>query len=188
MNHAPATPPDDDDQAGDGAGTDGAAADALADAVPAAEFEALKLEHRELKDRLVRLQAEFDNARKRLRKEADEAGTRAIARMVKPVLTEMDNLSRAIAVANPEAFAEFATGVSMIRENLGSALAATGLEPVRGEGVFDPAIHEVIAEVENSQLPRGTIVDVSRSGYRLKDQLVRAAQVVVSKPGQKSGE
>ncbi len=156
------------------------------DVVPAAEFEALKLEARELKDRLVRLQAEFDNARKRLRKEADEAGTRAIARMVKPVLNEMDNLTRAISMATPEAFAEFATGVSMIRENLGAALASTGLEAVPVEGVFDPAIHEVIAEVENPDLPRGTIVEVNRSGYRLKDQLVRAAQVVVSKPGQKS--
>ncbi|MBA3684793.1 MAG: nucleotide exchange factor GrpE [Planctomycetes bacterium] len=157
-------------------------ADGVVEAVSATEFAALKLEARELKDRLVRLQAEFDNARKRLRREADEAGTRAIARMVKPVLTEMDNLSRAIAAAKPEAFAEFATGVSMIRENLGAALTSTGLELVPSEGVFNPAFHEVIAEVEQADAPRGTIVEVHRPGYRLKDQLVRAAQVVVTKP------
>ncbi len=177
------TDPDENDQHDAAAQGDGAdqAANA-ADAVSAGEFAALTLESRELKDRLVRLQAEFDNARKRLRREADEAGTRAIARMVKPVLTEMDNLARAIAAAKPEAFVEFATGVSMIRENLGAALASTGLELVPVDGVFNPAIHEVIAEVEQADAPRGTIVEVHRAGYRLKDQLVRAAQVVVTKP------
>jgi molecular chaperone GrpE len=158
-----------------------AAGDGLTITLPAAEIEALRKEAADWKERCARSQAEFDNARKRLRKEADEAGTRAVARFVKPVLTELDNLERAIAAAKPENFAEFAQGVSMIQANLAAALRGAGIEPVPCEGIFDPSIHEVIAESETTEQPRGTIVQVHRPGYRLKDQLVRAAQVVVAK-------
>jgi len=149
--------------------------------IPRVELETLRQEHGELRERMLRQQAEFDNVRKRLRKEADEAGTRAIARFVKPVLNEIDNFGRALQAAKPEAFADFAMGVSMTRENLVSALAGAGIETIPTEGIFDPAIHEVIAEAERDDVPRGTIVEVHRAGYRLKDQLVRAAQVVVAK-------
>jgi molecular chaperone GrpE len=146
------------------------------------EFEALKKEAGEWRERCMRSQAEFENVRKRLRKEADEAGTRAVARFVKPILTELDNLERAVLAAKPEAFAEFAMGVTMIQTNLQSALRGAGIEPVACEGLFDPAVHEVLAEEEKADVPKGTIVQVFRAGYRLKDQLVRAAQVVVAKP------
>lgn len=147
-----------------------------------AEFEALKKEVGEWKERCMRSQAEFENVRKRLRKEADEAGTRAVARFVKPILTELDNLERAVLAAKPEAFAEFAMGVTMIQTNLQSALRGAGIEQIVCEGLFDPAVHEVLAEEEKADVPKGTIVTVFRAGYKLKDQLVRAAQVVVAKP------
>lgn len=150
--------------------------------VSANEFEALKKEVGEWKERCMRSQAEFENVRKRLRKEADEAGTRAVARFVKPILTELDNLERAVLAAKPEAFAEFAQGVTMIQTNLLSALRGSGIEQIACEGIFDPAVHEVLAEAENAEVPKGTIVQVFRAGYKLKDQLVRAAQVVVAKP------
>jgi molecular chaperone GrpE len=150
--------------------------------LPVDEFEALKREVLEWKERCQRNQAEFDNVRKRLRKEADESGTRAVARSVKPLLTELDNLGRAIDAARPEAFSEFAMGVTMIRENLRAALAGQGLEQIVCEGVFDPAVHEVLAEQEDGSVPKGTIIQVHRTGWRLKDQLVRAAQVVVARP------
>lgn len=150
--------------------------------ISVAEFEAMKKEVGEWKERCMRSQAEFENVRKRLRKEADEAGTRAVARFVKPILTELDNLERAVLAAKPEAFAEFAMGVTMIQTNLLTALRGAGIEPVICEGVFDPAVHEVLAEEEKTDVPKGTIVQVFRAGYKLKDQLVRAAQVVVAKP------
>lgn len=146
------------------------------------EFEAVKREVGEWRERCMRSQAEFENVRKRLRKEADEAGTRAVARFVKPILTELDNLERAVLAATPDTFAEFAQGVTMIQSNLLSALRGSGIEQVPCEGVFDPAVHEVLAEAENTDVPKGTIVQVFRAGYKLKDQLVRAAQVVVAKP------
>lgn len=153
-----------------------------ADASALSEADQLRLQVVELKERLVRQQADFDNTRKRLRREADEAGTRAIARSVKPVLDAIDDFARALEAARPDAFAEFAQGVTMIREKLVNALTQSGLEPVPVEGVFDPAVHEVIAEVEQDGVPRGTIVTVHRAGYRLREQLVRAAQVIVAKP------
>jgi molecular chaperone GrpE len=175
---APEAPKPDDSVAD--AQTAGATAETIT--LPVAEFEALKKEVGDWKERCMRSQAEFENVRKRLRKEADEAGTRAVARFVKPILTELDNLERAVLAAKPEAFAEFAQGVTMIQTNLLTALRGAGIEPVACEGVFDPAVHEVLAEEEKADVPKGTIVQVFRAGYRLKDQLVRAAQVVVAKP------
>ncbi len=150
--------------------------------IPLSEFETLKRHVTEWKERCMRSQAEFENVRKRLRKEADEAGTRAVARFVKPILTELDNLERAVLAANPEAFVEFAQGVTMIQTNLLTALQGAGIESIPCEGIFDPAVHEVLAEAENDDVPKGTIVEVYRAGYKLRDQLVRAAQVVVAKP------
>ena len=150
--------------------------------IPVSEFEQFKRDVLEWKERCMRQQAEFENVRRRLRKEADEAASRATARTVKPILTEIDNLERAISVAHPDAFSEFAQGVTMIAENLKASLAGMGMEAVPSEGVFDPAVHEVLAEQESADLPRGTIMQVHRRGWKLKDQLVRAAQVVVSRP------
>ncbi len=162
--------------------TDSASTASESITITVAEFEAAKREAGEWKERCMRSQAEFENVRKRLRKEADEAGSRAVARFVKPILTELDNLERAVLAAKPEAFAEFAQGVTMIQTNLQAALRGAGIEAVVCEGIFDPAVHEVLAEAENGDVPKGTIVQVFRAGYRLKDQLVRAAQVVVAKP------
>jgi molecular chaperone GrpE len=164
----------------DSAAADEAGAERDDDAKPS-ETERLKAEVKEWKERCIRSQAEFENVRKRLRKEADEAGTRAVARFVKPILNELDNLERAIAAAKPEAFNELAQGVTLIRENLSAALSAAGIEAVKAEGPFDPAVHEAIAEIETDQVPSGHIAQVHRQGYKLRDQLVRSAQVVVAK-------
>jgi molecular chaperone GrpE len=150
--------------------------------IPAAEFEAAKRDASEWKDRSLRNQAEFENIRKRLRKEADEAGVRGVVRAMKPLLNEIDNLGRAIDSATPETFAEFAQGVTMIRENLKNALVGQGIEAIACEGIFDPTVHEVIAEQESADVPKGTILQIFRAGYKLKDQLIRTAQVVVAKP------
>ncbi len=150
--------------------------------IPVAEFTTLTREAQDWKERCARLQAEFDNARKRLRKEADEAGNRAIARAMRPLLDQLDNLDRALLAATPTAFVEFAQGVTLIRDGITGAITGNGLECIACEGIFDPAVHEVIAEQEQADVPKGTIVQVHRQGWRLKDQLVRSAQVVVAKP------
>lgn len=168
-----------------------AAAAAVADA-PAAEAEvvetegdelaALIEENAELKERLIRQQAEFDNVRKRLRREMAESENRAVVRFVRPLFTELDNFEHALQAARPEAFQDFAAGVSMIKQNLEGLLGNSGIEQIPCEGVFDPALHEVVHEMEDADHPRGSILEVFRNGYRLGNQVIRAAQVVVSRP------
>lgn len=148
----------------------------------AEEVERLREEVQDLKDSLVRQRADFENARRRLRRDAEEAGARAIVRFVRPILDELDNFERAIAAASPESFEDFATGVSMIKVNLDGILAGAGIVPIPCEGVFDPQWHEVVAEVEDPERPRGTIAEVVRSGWKLDDQVIRTAQVVVTRP------
>lgn len=146
------------------------------------ELSQLQQEVADLRDTMLRQRADFENIRKRLRREAEEAGNRAIARFVRPILEELDNFQRALLAANPEQFQDFAMGVTMIKSNLEGTLNSAGIEQIPTEGVFDPAVHEVISEVEVADQPRGTIVDVARSGYKLGNQVIRAAQVIVSRP------
>ena len=70
----------------------------------------------------------------------------------------------------------------MCYENIKNIFSSSGVTIVKADGVFDPALHEVVAEVEDDDKPRGTIIEVQRNGYQLNDQVVRAAQVIVSKP------
>ena len=150
--------------------------------VSAGEYETLKNAVTELREQLMRQQAEFENTRRRLRKTADEAGVRSLARFIRPLLNEMDNFEMAIKAANPEKFNDFAMGVTMIHENLKNIFGGSGIEFIPAEGIFDPAVHEVVAEIEMDGKDRGEIIEVQRTGYKMGDQVVRAAQVIVAKP------
>lgn len=150
--------------------------------VSAQEYDRLIRERQELQERVVRQQAEFDNVRRRLRREAEESANRALARFIKPLLTEMDNFEHALRAANPEAFQDFAMGVTMIRENILGIFNGAGIEVIPAEGIFDPSVHEVVAQIEVPDEPKGTITEVHRNGYKLGNQVVRSAQVVVAKP------
>ncbi len=150
--------------------------------IMASEFEKLQSTIAELRDQLMRQQAEFENVRKRLRKTADEAGIRSLARFVRPLLNEMDNFEMAIKAANPEKFNDFAMGVTMIHENVKGVFSGAGIQIVQADGIFDPAKHEVVAEIEQEDVARGQIIEVQRNGYQLNDQIIRAAQVIVAKP------
>lgn len=145
------------------------------------EADMLRAQVQELQQRLIRQQADFDNIRKRLRRESEEAGTRAVVRFVRPMLTELDNFEHALLAANPEKFQDFAMGVTMIKTNLDGLLDGAGISQIPAEGIFDPARHEVLSEIEQADAERGTIVQVARTGYMCGDQVVRAAQVIVAK-------
>ncbi|NRA40047.1 MAG: nucleotide exchange factor GrpE [Planctomycetes bacterium] len=150
--------------------------------VSARAYEKLQTDNRELREQLMRQQAEFENTRRRLRKTADEAGVRSLARFVRQLLSEMDNFELAIQNAHPEKFTDFAMGVTMTYENIKNIFSGSGVTVVKADGIFDPALHEVVAEIEDDDKPRGTILEVQRNGYQLNEQVVRAAQVIVSKP------
>lgn len=150
--------------------------------VSARAYEKLQTDNRELREQLMRQQAEFENTRRRLRKTADEAGVRSLARFVRQLLSEMDNFELAIQNAHPEKFNDFAMGVTMTYENIKNIFSGSGVTIVQADGIFDPALHEVVSQVETDEHPRGTILEVQRNGYQLNEQIVRAAQVIVSKP------
>lgn len=143
---------------------------------------ALQEQVAELQARVLRERADFDNIRKRLRREAEEAGTRAVLRFVRPLLSELDNFQLALSAADPERFQDFVVGVSMIKNNLDNLLSQHCIEAIPCEGVFDPRWHEVMQEMEVPDRQRGEIIEVLRSGWKLGNQVVRAAQVIVARP------
>lgn len=132
---------------------------------------------RDYLDDLKRLQAEFDNYRKRMMRDNGAAGDRAAARVIEDLLPVLDNFERAIA------HGEGGEGVQLVFKDLRAALEREGLEEVPAEGTaFDPNIHEAVESREVEGLAEPTIIEVYRRGYMHKGQLLRPAMVVVGRP------
>ncbi len=150
-----------------------------------AELEALRAEVEQLRDRYVRLQADFDNHRRRQLKERQEALQYGHENLVKDLLGTVDNLDRAIEHASRSDGGDFDSmlqGVELVRRELHGALAKHGMSEIEAEGMpFDPNVHEAMAQREDDTVPANTVVEVFQKGYRLRDRLLRPARVVVSK-------
>ncbi|MFN2593849.1 MAG: nucleotide exchange factor GrpE [Actinomycetota bacterium] len=126
---------------------------------------------------LQRLQAEFDNYRKRMMKDQSAAAARATARLIENLLPVLDNFERAIA------HGEGGAGVELVFKELGSVLEREGLKEVPGEGsVFDPQIHEAVETRDEEGVSEPVVRTVYRRGYSFKDLLVRPAMVIVARP------
>lgn len=137
-------------------------------------------ESRDYLDDLKRLQAEFDNFRKRSRADQASAGDRSAARVIEELLPVLDNFERAIA------HGEGGEGVQLVFKDLRAALERLGLEEVPAEGVaFDPNVHEAVESREVGDLAEPQIIEVYRRGYLHKGQLLRPAMVVVGRPLEK---
>ena len=149
------------------------------------ESAALKEENAKLEDRLVRLQADFDNHRKRTLREKQEALSYGHENVVKDMLPVVDNLERAIEHASASSGADFEgmlQGVELVRRELLGVLAKHGVGSIEAEGeVFDPNLHEALAQMEDEKVPAGRVSRVLQKGYRLRDRLLRPARVLVSK-------
>ena len=160
-----------------------AATDTMADA-PAAEDELVKLaaEVAEWKDKYVRLQAEFDNYRKRTLKEKMELVATGGEDVIKSLLGVMDDLERALnAVRTATDVDALRAGVEMIDGKFREVLRGKGVEEIDAMGKeFDVDLHEAIAKIPApTPEAKGKIVDVVQKGYKLKDKVVRYAKVVV---------
>lgn len=154
---------------------------APAPAVPQALADA-RMEIDALKDKLLRLQADFDNFRKRTARDAALVSRRAsedIIRELLPVLDHIDlGLQRA---AEHGANAAFVEGLKMISDELLGVLGKFGVTPFGPEGqVFDPSLHEAVAHAPSGEHPEGTVIRQMRRGFMLNNQVFRAPQVVVS--------
>ncbi len=150
----------------------------------AAEFADLKAERDQLFDRLARLQAEFDNARKRQEREKQEFRDYATGSVVEQFLPVIDNFALAL---NANASAEqLRTGVELIVKQMDETLRQLQVQAIPTVGQqFDPRVHEALGTVERDDLPDHSIADEIRKGYRIRERLLRPAMVrIVSNPKQ----
>ena len=137
-----------------------------------------------LKDVLMRTAADFDNFRKRSRREIDEARKGGRDELIKELLPVFDNLERAVTSAQRASdIKSMAEGVGMVLRQFMDTLARTGITRVPSVGTpFDPQVHDAIQQIETDEHPPGTVVAEVQPGYMQGDRLLRAAMVVVSKP------
>ena len=148
---------------------------------PAAEEVTAQLaeEKAALQDRLLRLQAEFDNFRKRTERERMEFAEYAGEQTVKALLPILDDFERALKAASVND--EFARGVELIYNRLLDALKKQGLEPIAAEGAaFDPHQHEAIGRLETTEHQDNTVVQEYQRGYNYKGRLLRPSMVQVA--------
>ncbi|MCL2724478.1 MAG: nucleotide exchange factor GrpE [Polyangiaceae bacterium] len=151
------------------------ASDALAEA---------KAETARMKDQWVRTAADFDNFRKRTRREIEDARKGGREDLLREILPVFDNLERAIQSAQSATEAKpVADGLTMILRQLVDTLARVGITKVPAVGQrFDPAVHDAIQQLDTDEHPAGTVVAEVQPGYLQGDRLVRAAMVIVAKP------
>jgi molecular chaperone GrpE len=141
--------------------------------------ESLERERDELLDTLQRIQAEFDNFRKRVARDQESLVARAHERLVKELLPVLDDLERALAHAEAHEEAQLEEGVALVARSFADVLRREGLEEVPTEGRFDPHVHEALLS-QPSEVEEGAVIEVLQKGYRLGDRVLRPARVVVS--------
>lgn len=145
---------------------------------------AARAEAARLKDLWMRSAADFDNYRKRSRREVDDARKAGREDLLKELLPVFDNLERGIKSAErAEDVKSVTEGLVMILKQFESTLGRIGITRVATVGTpFDPNVHEAIQQVETDDHPAGTVVAEVQAGYLQGDKLARAAMVVVAKP------
>lgn len=190
----PKTPESQNPGSGGGGAEPSAKAGAAAGETLAQEVARLLTEKADLNDRLLRQVAEFENYKRRTRKENDEASTRGQEALLKELLPVLDNLDRALAATKATDGAAVATlveGVKMVQKQFLVALERFSVKPFEAEGLpFDPQVHEAIQQVDSDKLPAGSVAMVFQRGYKLGARLLRPAMVAVvkAKPVQSAGE
>jgi len=151
-----------------------------------AALEQAQSELAELKEKYLRLAADFENARRRSIKDREETALFGHQNVVKDLLPSVDNLERAIdhARQGEEGSQEgLLEGVELVLREILAVLTRHGVVPVEAQGQpFDPALHEAMAQIEDASVPGNTVVQVFQPGYQLRGRLLRPARVVVSRP------
>ena len=152
-------------------------------AEPGARLAEMEAELIKYKDAALRAAADLDNYRKRVSRERDESIKYANAAFLERLIPVLDNFELGLQAARnvPEATA-IVDGLSMVYKQLQDFLANSGVETIDAAGqTFDPNLHEALAQEESHDIPEGKVIRQARRGYRLRDRLLRPANVVVSK-------
>ena len=153
------------------------------------ESEYLKLKEeaekaKEYWDKILRLQADFDNTRKRLEREKQDFVKFANEGIILELLNVLDDLERTAELAQTkhQDFPAFLKGVEMILAHLYEMLKEYGVKPIEAQGrLFDPHCHEALMQVESKDVPENTVFEELQKGYLLNDRVIRTAKVKVSK-------
>ncbi len=144
-----------------------------------AELEQARGERDQLVDRLARLQAEFDNARKREVKERADTRDYAIQGAVEPFLGVMDNFQ--LALKSDGTAEQLRSGVELILKQMEEALRGLNVQPVETVGAqFDPRFHEALGSVESAEYPDHQVLEEIRRGYKIREKLLRPALVKIA--------
>jgi molecular chaperone GrpE len=152
-----------------------------------AELKRVEAENAELKDRLARRQADFENYRKRVERERTETYNRVVADVATKLLPVLDNLKRAleteasVEASESDEFRHFLSGVDLICKQLNGVLEALGVKPIPAVGEkFDPHVHEAVVTEASDEYEPDTVMLEIVAGYRLGDKLIRPALVKVA--------
>ena len=157
-------------------------APALLDAAALADqLAAVQAEKEELRQTLVRRQADFENYRKRIERERLEEAQRVVARLIEGLLPVLDAFERALAAHDDPAYEDYRKGFELIYRQLRDALERQGLNRIEAEGkTFDPHLHHAVERVESEDYEDGEVLEVLQPGYRLRDKVLRPATVRVA--------
>ncbi len=160
-----------------------AAPTALADAADVSPEDELRAEVARLKDNLLRTMADFDNFRKRSRRELADAERMAREDLLREMLPVFDNLDRAGQHAgSAKDIQSIVDGIQMVMRQFLDTLGRLGIERIEAVGQpFDPAVHEAIQQMETTEVPAGCVAAEVLTGYRQGERLVRPAMVVVAR-------
>jgi len=152
-----------------------------------AEAEDVAAERTRLKDQLLRTAADFENFRKRARRDVEEAERRGREDTLRELLVIIDNLERAVDAAGAaQDAAAVADGVRMVLKQFEDVAGRLGVERIQAVGErFDPNLHDAVQQEQTDEQPPGTILKEIVPGYRMNDRLVRPSMVVVARPGNK---
>lgn len=163
---------------------------AAAAAEPEDETDVLRAEAAELRDELLRALAETENVRRRAQREREDVGKYAISNFARDLLPVIDNLRRAIdsvpeAARADETLAGTLAGIDMTEREFLAVVERHGIKRIEPKGEkFDHNFHQAIFEVETTETPPGTVVEVMQPGYAIADRLLRPAMVGVAKAPQ----
>ncbi|MCP4936713.1 MAG: nucleotide exchange factor GrpE [bacterium] len=156
-------------------------------------MELLEIEIADLKDRYLRQAADMENLRKRTERERTDIKKYAVSEFARDILPLSDNFQRAIdavpagAAAQDEALKSFLDGVKMNERELQKVLERHGVTQLDPKGEkFDPNQHQAVQQIENTELPNNTVVEVFQVGYVIAERVLRPAVVSVAKGGTKA--
>ena len=143
------------------------------------EVESREEEVNSLRKKIQRLQADFDNYRRRTQKEKDGLGLKAQIELLEEILPVLDNFERALKTSEVES--EFKDGIKLIFKQLYNTLKQKGLEKIECENLeFDPRYHEAIMQVEDCKAESGIVIEELQKGYMFNGKVIRPAMVKVA--------